>query len=462
MTRISDQGGLADHQHGARQARHARLLRGGRHQRRCRARQGLWGARRTTRPRFRAWAGSRRAATRTATSSASGRPTRPPRRQRGRPRCGSAGTPASQPAWRMRVHDRQARDPGRPDLERRHGPADGPPRAGRTGHRPGHRAGIAGVLCGAHAQVLSAAELSIGRRIAGATRSGVAPRAWQERALRQRRSACAAPSATCCRTADLRSGAGARRRLALPSLVPTHPEGVRFTPGQADEVIAAIGGALAGAELTVDELTEAVAERAGPWAVERTVEAFGHKWPRWRQLHEHGRAPRDAVLRAGPGPQGHLHQPAPLAARFPPHGRRTRPCARSSRATCTRTARPRRGASPGRSASRRGSPPGCSAIWPTGWSASSWTASRTVVRRHRDARPAAPGDPPAALLRRVRRRGSSPVTAVSRRGRRPRARLRGPAFNRACTAGRRRGRWRAAPAALRPEPRHQRRAASSS
>ena len=30
------------------------------------------------------------------------------------------------------------------------------------------RAGIAGVLCGAHAQVLTAAELSIGRRIAGA------------------------------------------------------------------------------------------------------------------------------------------------------------------------------------------------------------------------------------------------------------------------------------------------------
>jgi hypothetical protein len=30
---------------------------------------------------------------------------------------------------------------------------------------------VAGVLCGAHAQVLSAAELSIGRRIFGATRS---------------------------------------------------------------------------------------------------------------------------------------------------------------------------------------------------------------------------------------------------------------------------------------------------
>lgn len=34
-------------------------------------------------------------------------------------------------------------------------------------------AGVAGVLCGAHAQVLSAAELSIGRRIAGATRADV-------------------------------------------------------------------------------------------------------------------------------------------------------------------------------------------------------------------------------------------------------------------------------------------------
>ncbi len=71
---------------------------------------------------------------------------------------------------------------------------------------------------------------------------------------------------------------------ALPSPVPSHPEGVRFTPGQAEEVIAAIGGALADAELTVDELTDAIADRAGPWAVEQTMEAFGGKWPRWRQL----------------------------------------------------------------------------------------------------------------------------------------------------------------------------------
>src|SRR6266704_1985232 len=79
----------------------------------------------------------------------------------------------------MRLHDR---DPGRPDLERRHRPADGPARAGRTGHRS--RAGaVAGQLCGAHAQVLSAAEFSIGRRIAGATRADVQRALWQERSL---------------------------------------------------------------------------------------------------------------------------------------------------------------------------------------------------------------------------------------------------------------------------------------
>ncbi len=44
-------------------------------------------------------------------------------------------------------------------------------------------ADIAGLLCGAHAQVLSAAELSIGRRVAGATRADVRRALWEERTL---------------------------------------------------------------------------------------------------------------------------------------------------------------------------------------------------------------------------------------------------------------------------------------
>jgi hypothetical protein len=141
-------------------------------------------------------------------------------------------------------------------------------------------ADIAGVLCGAHAQVLSAAELSIGRRIAGADRTDVRRALWEERALVK----TFGPRGTIhlLPTADLPMWTGALS--ALPSSVPTHPEGVRFTPEQAEEVIAAIGDALTDSELTIDELTDAIADRAGPWAVERTMDAFQDRWPRWRQL----------------------------------------------------------------------------------------------------------------------------------------------------------------------------------
>ena len=151
-------------------------------------------------------------------------------------------------------------------------------------------AGVAGLLCGAHAQVLSAAEFSIGRRIAGATRADVRRALWEDRTLVK----TFGPRGTVhlLPAVDLPMWTGALS--ALPPSVPMHPEGVRFTEGQAAEVIAAIGDALADARLpaeglpvaglTVDELTEAVAERAGPWAVERTMDAFQEKWPRWRQL----------------------------------------------------------------------------------------------------------------------------------------------------------------------------------
>jgi hypothetical protein len=158
-------------------------------------------------------------------------------------------------------------------------------------------AGVAGLLCGAHAQILTAAEFSIGRRIARATRADVRRALWEDRTLVK----TFGPRGTVhlLPAADLPMWTGALS--ALPSSVPQHPEGVRFTAGQAAEVIAAIDDALAdpglaggglaaegpgavAAGLTVDELTEAIAERAGPWAVERTMDAFGDKWPRWRQL----------------------------------------------------------------------------------------------------------------------------------------------------------------------------------
>jgi Winged helix DNA-binding domain len=154
-------------------------------------------------------------------------------------------------------------------------------------------ADVAGVLCGAHAQLSTAAELSIGRRIAGATRADVRRALWEERTLVK----TFGPRGTIhlLPAEDLPMWTGALS--ALPPIT-HHPEAVRFSPEQAEGVIAAIGDALADAELTVDELTEAIEARTGPWAVERTMEAFGGKWARWRQLTS--RAAHRGVLCFGP------------------------------------------------------------------------------------------------------------------------------------------------------------------
>ena len=140
-------------------------------------------------------------------------------------------------------------------------------------------ADIARVMCGVHAQILPAAELSVGRRN-GATRSAVQQALWVDRSLVK----TFGPRGTVhlLATADLPMWTGALS--TLPSSVPGFPEPIRFSPEQAEEVIAGIGAALADAELTVDELTEALRDRVGPWAVEETMPAFQVLWPRWRQL----------------------------------------------------------------------------------------------------------------------------------------------------------------------------------
>jgi hypothetical protein len=141
-------------------------------------------------------------------------------------------------------------------------------------------ADVAGAMCGAHAQVLAAAELSIARRVAGATRADVRRALWEERTMVK--TFGARGTVHLLPAVDLPMWTGALS--ALPSSGPTHPEPVRFTPEQEEDVIAAIGDALSDAELTVDELTEAIVDRTGPWAGERTMEAFQDRWPRWRQL----------------------------------------------------------------------------------------------------------------------------------------------------------------------------------
>lgn len=143
----------------------------------------------------------------------------------------------------------------------------------------GGPAAVVGAMCGAHAQVLSAAELSVGVRLAGATRTDVRDALWTGRSLVK----TYGPRGTVhlLPTRDLPLWTGALSAIP-PSSSPFTPA-VRMTPEQTDEVVAAIGEALADAELTVDELSEEVVARTGPWAGDLVMPAFQGYWPRWRQ-----------------------------------------------------------------------------------------------------------------------------------------------------------------------------------
>ncbi|GAA3955739.1 winged helix DNA-binding domain-containing protein [Actinomadura viridis] len=141
-------------------------------------------------------------------------------------------------------------------------------------------ADIVTAMAGTHAQVLSAAELGIAQRIEGATRVDVREALWNDRTLVK----TYGPRGTVhlLPARDLGMWVGALS--AVPYSAPSSPD-LRMTAEQTEEVIAAIGDALAGAELTIDELSEQVIARTGPWAADPVLPAFQGMWPRWRQAH---------------------------------------------------------------------------------------------------------------------------------------------------------------------------------
>ncbi|GAB14693.1 hypothetical protein ARGLB_074_00430 [Arthrobacter globiformis NBRC 12137] len=136
-------------------------------------------------------------------------------------------------------------------------------------------AGIVRAMCGAHAQVMQAAELSVGMRGAGISRSDVRKALWDDgtlvRTFGPRGTVHLLPAA------DLSQWTGAL------GAVPSHPAlGQFLTPGQTDQIVAAIADALRDSELTADELNDAIVARTGAWAAEPVMPAFQTMWPRWR------------------------------------------------------------------------------------------------------------------------------------------------------------------------------------
>ncbi|WP_433159071.1 winged helix DNA-binding domain-containing protein [Kribbella sp. CA-247076] len=130
-------------------------------------------------------------------------------------------------------------------------------------------------VCGAHAQVLSAGEVSVAIRLDGATRETVQQAEGLVKTFGPRGTVHLLP------LDDLPLWTGALS--ALPAGTPV-PEPMRLRPEQRLEVIAAIGDALADDDLTVDELTVEVVRRTGSWAGDLVMPAFQTYWPRWRQL----------------------------------------------------------------------------------------------------------------------------------------------------------------------------------
>ncbi|MFD6682824.1 winged helix DNA-binding domain-containing protein [Micromonospora parva] len=131
-------------------------------------------------------------------------------------------------------------------------------------------------MCGAHAQIASAAELSVGLRVPGATRSLVRRALWTDRTLVKTRG----PRGTVhlLAAADLPMWVGALTSVPAPSW---ERSVVLLTPRQTEQVLAAIADAVAEADLTTAELTEEIVARTGAWAGDLVMEAFQDRWPRW-------------------------------------------------------------------------------------------------------------------------------------------------------------------------------------
>jgi uncharacterized protein YukE len=148
-----------------------------------------------------------------------------------------------------------------------------PPAA--TGTDP---AEIAAVICGAHAQVLSAAELSLALRIHAATRATIRHALWDDHRLIKTHG----PRGTVHLLPTEELPLWTAALSAIPAQSP-FPDGVRLTPAQAEEIVNAIDRALQDAELTIDELDRAIVDLVGAWAGDRVMPAFQGLWPRWRQ-----------------------------------------------------------------------------------------------------------------------------------------------------------------------------------
>ncbi len=134
-------------------------------------------------------------------------------------------------------------------------------------------------VCGIHAQIMPAAELSIGVRVAEVTQEDVRAELWQRRSL--------------VKTYGLRGTVHLFPADDLPLWVAAFRADQRANDAhwfaqmgleltQVEAIKEAIGKSLDGQCLTREQLGMEVARRLGSWVQDAVSPAFGGKWPRWQ------------------------------------------------------------------------------------------------------------------------------------------------------------------------------------
>jgi hypothetical protein len=138
--------------------------------------------------------------------------------------------------------------------------------------QPAHLADTVRATGGIQAQILSAAELAIGARVANITRRDVRAALWERHTLVK----TYGPRGTLhlLPADELPLWMAALREAEALGGTPWYrPAGLN--PSQAEALLAAIGEALTGRMLTRKELAEQVTRRVGEWARERLLSAWG-------------------------------------------------------------------------------------------------------------------------------------------------------------------------------------------
>jgi len=192
----------------------------------------------------------------------------------------------------------------------------------RLSGRParGDCAEVVSVICGAHAQVMSAAELSIALRCKDVTRSEVRQALSPGGSLIK----TFGPRGTVHLLAAVDLPMWTAALSAVPSSVPVASGArtdFRMTLDQTDEVVAAMTQALADdEELTLEELEPLVLDAVGPWAADPVMPAFGGFWPRWRQAIPAAAHQGVLCFGAGRGRTVTYRRPSALVPGFRPGG----------------------------------------------------------------------------------------------------------------------------------------------